>query len=159
MEETLAEALAALFERPTPAFPLPLGPAGPSPKLPPNSRAREALSHFDRATTQLKAGDWGGYGSELEAIRLLLAKLSERPSAVEPGPRSAFHASPVQNKLWWGRGIHLTPGGWLYNVAGLESVEIVMRDGKRFRIGSDDADMLARALNRGQIRASRPARS
>ncbi|MGI8570300.1 MAG: hypothetical protein ACR2KT_15250 [Methylocella sp.] len=27
-------------------------------------------------------------------------------------------ATPVRNKWWWGWGIHLTPRGWLYNVAG-----------------------------------------
>ncbi|MGJ0509713.1 MAG: hypothetical protein ACR652_21830 [Methylocystis sp.] len=58
-------------------------------------------------------------------------------------------AAPVQNSWWWGWGIHLTPRGWLYNVGGLEAVEIVMRDGKRFRIGSDDAAMLARARTGG----------
>jgi hypothetical protein len=56
------------------------------------------------------------------------------------------NASPVQNKWWWGWGIHLTPRGWLYNVDGLEAVEIVLREGKILRVGSDDAVMLARVL-------------
>lgn len=58
-------------------------------------------------------------------------------------------ASPVQNKWWWGWGIHLTPRGWLYNVDGLEAVEIVLRNEKRLRIGSDDAVTLARILSEG----------
>ncbi len=89
MEETLAEALAALFERPTPALPVPLAPTGLGPKLPADLRAREALSHFDRATTQLKAGNWSGFGRELEAARSLLEQLSMGASANEPRPRSA----------------------------------------------------------------------
>ncbi len=65
-------------------------------------------------------------------------------------PRDAIvSASPVQNKWWWGWGIHLASRGWLYNVDGLEAVEIVLRNGKSFRIGSDDATMLARALTAG----------
>ena len=30
-----------------------------------DDRAREALSHYDRAIERLKAGDWGGFGAEL----------------------------------------------------------------------------------------------
>lgn len=90
MEETLAEALAALFEGTNPAFPPPVAPTGPGPKLSPDSRAREALSHFDRATTQLKAGDWSGFGRELEAVRSLLEQLSAGLRANEPRSRSAL---------------------------------------------------------------------
>jgi len=57
-------------------------------------------------------------------------------------------ATPVRNKWWWGWGIHLTPRGWLYNVSGLEAVEIALRNGKTLRIGSDEATALARALGR-----------
>ena len=56
------------------------------------------------------------------------------------------NASPVQNKWWWGWGIHLTHRGWHYNVEGLEAVEIVLCDGKILRVGSDDAVVLARVL-------------
>jgi hypothetical protein len=55
-------------------------------------------------------------------------------------------ATPETNTWWWGWGIHLTPRGWLYNVAGFEAVEVTLRDGKRFRIGSDETRMLAEAL-------------
>jgi hypothetical protein len=54
----------------------------------------------------------------------------------------------VTNKWWWGWGVHLTPRGWLYNVEGLEAVEIALKDGKTLRIGSDEAANLARALSR-----------
>ena len=36
------------------------------------TRAREALDHYDRAIERLKAGDWGGFGTELDALRPLL---------------------------------------------------------------------------------------
>ncbi|MFC5473931.1 UPF0182 family protein [Paraherbaspirillum soli] len=67
MEETLGEALAALFKETVPmASPL-RGTA--------DARAREALAHYDRAIERLKAGDWNGFGSELDALRPLLETL------------------------------------------------------------------------------------
>jgi hypothetical protein len=49
----------------------------------------------------------------------------------------------VRNKWWWGWGIRLTPGGWLYNVSGLDAVELVLKNGKKFRIGTDEPRQLA----------------
>ena len=68
MEETLAEALAALFRPPSG----PLSPGAVSGR-PGADHAREALlGHYTRAMERLKAGDWGGFGTELEAMRALL---------------------------------------------------------------------------------------
>lgn len=80
MEETLAEALAALFKESAPAFPLPGPPAAPNPASPADLRAREALSHYNRAIARLKAGDWSGFGAELDAVRPLLEQLNQHPS-------------------------------------------------------------------------------
>ncbi|MGJ0509712.1 MAG: UPF0182 family membrane protein [Methylocystis sp.] len=91
MKETLAEVLSALFEGPSPLLPAPPVPTGPSSKIPPDPRAREALGHFDRATTQLKGGDWSGFGRELDAVRSLLEQLSGHP-----GPHTISHGSPVK---------------------------------------------------------------
>ncbi len=78
MEETLAQALAALFRGPASAAPG--APARPSAAGAEADRAREALGHYDRAMEQLKAGDWGGFGAELEKLRSLLEE-SSRPSS------------------------------------------------------------------------------
>jgi uncharacterized membrane protein (UPF0182 family) len=80
MEETLAGALAALFKESAPASLLPLAPAGTALGGPADARAREALSHYDRAIERLKAGDWAGFGAELDALRPLLEELSQHPS-------------------------------------------------------------------------------
>ena len=56
----------------------------------------------------------------------------------------------VRNKAWWGIGIRTIPGGWLYNVSGLSSVELVLDDGKRIRIGSDEADDFNQAINQAR---------
>jgi hypothetical protein len=55
-------------------------------------------------------------------------------------------ATPVRNPWWYGWGIHLTPRGWLYNVGGLDAVELALSNGSKLRIGSDEAAALARAL-------------
>ena len=49
---------------------------------------------------------------------------------------------PVRNPGWWGWGIRLIPGGWLYNVSGLDAVELVLKNGKTFRIGTDEPQVL-----------------
>ncbi|TPQ37911.1 UPF0182 family membrane protein [Cupriavidus pinatubonensis] len=68
MEDTLGGALAALFKETGPgAPPLSRGTA--------DARARDALAHYDRAIERLKAGDWSGFGSELDAMRPLLEGL------------------------------------------------------------------------------------
>ena len=48
----------------------------------------------------------------------------------------------VRNSWIYGWGIRLTPHGWLYNVSGLAAVEITLRSGRKFRIGSDDTSNL-----------------
>jgi len=87
MEETLGEALAALFKEavPPPTASSAVGTTGPSsgpgpgPVGPPDKRAREALAHYDRAIERLKAGDWAGFGAELDALRPLLEALGKPP--------------------------------------------------------------------------------
>lgn len=56
-------------------------------------------------------------------------------------------ATTVRNKWWYGWGIKLTPHGWLYNVSGLDAVELMMGDGRTYRIGTDDPEALAAAIN------------
>jgi len=52
----------------------------------------------------------------------------------------------VRNKWWNGLGIRKGPGFWLYNVAGLDAVELRLRSGEVRRIGTDDPQGLAAAL-------------
>ncbi len=59
---------------------------------------------------------------------------------------------PVRNRWWWGFGIRLVPGGWMYNVWGLDAVEVRYQDGARertFRIGTDDPEGLDAAITTG----------
>ena len=53
----------------------------------------------------------------------------------------------VRNSWIYGWGIRLTPFGWLYNVSGLDAVQIQLRSGKTFRIGTDDPKGLFEAVS------------
>lgn len=64
-------------------------------------------------------------------------------------------AARVRNRWWYGWGIRLTPHGWLWNVAGLDAVELRLTDGKLFRIGTDDPEGLQGALEARLGRESR----
>lgn len=47
-------------------------------------------------------------------------------------------AGIVRNPWYYGWGIRKTPEGWLYNVSGLLAVELRMKSGEKYRIGTDD---------------------
>jgi len=59
----------------------------------------------------------------------------------------------VSNPWYVGWGIRRGPGYWMWNVSGLEAVELVYEDGRRFRIGTDEPEALSKAIERG---AGRP---
>ena len=52
----------------------------------------------------------------------------------------------VKNKWWYGWGIRYLGTGWLYNVSGLDAVEIKLKNGKIHRIGTDEPLELEKAL-------------
>ena len=53
----------------------------------------------------------------------------------------------VKNPWYYGWGIRFTPRGWLFNVSGFSAVELQMKNGKLYRIGTDEPNNLARALD------------
>ena len=54
----------------------------------------------------------------------------------------------VRNEWYYGWGIRLLPRGWLYNVSGLDAVELEMANGKAHRVGTDEPAALAAAIER-----------
>ena len=60
----------------------------------------------------------------------------------------------VTNPWYYGWGIHLTRNGWLYNVSGFSAVEVTLRDGKKYRIGTDAPAQLEAALLSRGVRAA-----
>ena len=53
----------------------------------------------------------------------------------------------VRNSWIFGWGIRITPHGWLYNVSGLDAVQIQQRSGRKFRIGTDDPQGVIDAIS------------
>lgn len=55
----------------------------------------------------------------------------------------------VRNKWWYGLGIRLIPGSsTMYNVWGMDAIQIGLQGSRNFRIGTDDPTGLAKALSR-----------
>jgi hypothetical protein len=52
----------------------------------------------------------------------------------------------VRNRWYTGWGIHRLQSGWLYNVSGLDAVEIELGSGEVNRIGTDEPQELAAAI-------------
>ncbi|MDH3402464.1 MAG: hypothetical protein OES32_16810 [Acidobacteriota bacterium] len=59
---------------------------------------------------------------------------------------SVHGVRPVRNSWWYGWGIRYTPHGWLYNVSGLDAVELELTGGRSLRIGTDEPAKLAAAI-------------
>jgi transcriptional regulator with XRE-family HTH domain len=58
----------------------------------------------------------------------------------------------VKNKHWWGLGIRFLPDGiWLYNVSGTDAVEVTLKSGRRFRLGTDEPFALQEAIERAIV--------
>ena len=52
----------------------------------------------------------------------------------------------VKNPWYYGWGIRFTPRGWLFNVSGFSAIELQMKNGKQYRIGTDEPDNLVAVL-------------
>ena len=52
----------------------------------------------------------------------------------------------VRNQWYYGWGVRKLTNGWMYNVWGLDAVELEFQDGTAFRIGTDDPQALEAAL-------------
>ncbi|MBL7064731.1 MAG: hypothetical protein ISS49_11095 [Anaerolineae bacterium] len=61
----------------------------------------------------------------------------------------------VENPWYYGWGIRLTPHGWLYNVSGSYAVEIKMKTGKKYRIGTDVPNDLEKVFRQSIERTAR----
>jgi len=60
-------------------------------------------------------------------------------------------AQAVRNPWYYGWGMRLTPRGWLYNVSGLDAVEVTLKSGKRIRLGTDQPHMLLEAIQQRHV--------
>jgi hypothetical protein len=82
MQPTLRGSITAVFgAEASPTEPVVAPPAPAEPEEPVTaeiaSLIREAQQHYDKAQQYLKAGDWTGYGKELESLKAVLEQLAE----------------------------------------------------------------------------------
>lgn len=61
----------------------------------------------------------------------------------------------VKNPWYYGWGIHMTPHGWLYNVSGSYAVEIGLKTGGKYRIGTDVPNDLENIVRQSIERTAR----
>ncbi len=54
----------------------------------------------------------------------------------------------VRNHWWNGWGIRKIQKGWLFNVSGLDAVELIMKNGQVYRIGTNDPEELSRLIQK-----------
>ena len=82
-----------------------------------------------------------------------MLRVSFGPGLIRKKVRLADIASvrPIPVRWWYGWGIHLTPHGWLYNVSGWKAVEITLRDGRQFCLGTDEPENLLKAIQEASI--------
>src|SRR6266540_5540721 len=52
----------------------------------------------------------------------------------------------VRNPWLLGWGIRWFPGCWVFNIAGFDAVELLMKDGRRYRIGTDEPRRLSELI-------------
>jgi hypothetical protein len=48
---------------------------------------QDALDHYNQAMERLKSGDWAGFGTQIEAMRGVLEKLSRESNGTRPPAR------------------------------------------------------------------------
>jgi len=82
MERTLGESLEVIFGAGvSPTAPVVEPPTPSEPEAPVAAEIAnlidEAQQHYDRAQQYLKDGDWAGYGTELDALKVVLDRLAE----------------------------------------------------------------------------------
>lgn len=80
------------------------------------------------------------YGGWLNAKQILLSQVAE--------------CTITQSPLWKGWGIHFTGDAWLYNVYGQDVVEVILRDGTKILIGTDEPSELAAAIRTLTVNAA-----
>ena len=61
----------------------------------------------------------------------------------------------VRNEWWYGWGVRKTPHGWLFNVSGLDAVEVTQTGGAKTRLGTDEPAVLRAAIEAAVVARSK----
>jgi len=92
------------------------------------------LALFSTMTIELTQAELVMHFGPLPVIRKRI-RLAEIASAI-----------PVKNPWYYGWGVHFTPHGWLYNIAGGDAVELLLVSGTTLRLGTDEPEDLTKAI-------------
>ena len=117
--------------------------------------ANNQIMPVDPAPVSLGLADTLSWSPGDEVLPLLAT--SPQPSlwVVSPGVQvpapvngsALSEGAAYVTRVWWGYGIHWTPSGWLYNVAGRHAVRLEVRGGRALMIGTDEPDALKAAID------------
>jgi len=55
-------------------------------------------------------------------------------------------ATPTRTRWYDGWGVHRTSRGWLYNVSGRNAVQVTLKSGERFLLGTNQPEQVAALL-------------
>ncbi|MBI4533421.1 MAG: hypothetical protein HY711_05685 [Candidatus Melainabacteria bacterium] len=98
---------------------------------------------------------WGILGAVAASFRSLTVEVNDRNVNLRFGDglikksfplKDICSAEVVRTTPWQGWGIHWCGSGWLYNVYGLDAVEVIFNSGKRVFIGTDEPEKLTAAI-------------
>ncbi len=98
---------------------------------------------------------WGILGSTVAAFRSLTVKVDESELSFYFGDglirksinlKEIISVQIIRTTILQGWGIHWLGNGWIYNVYGLDAIELSHENGKRTIVGSDDCENLAKAV-------------
>ena len=67
--------------------------------------------------------------------------------------REIESAEKVRNRWFYGWGIKLTPHGWLFSVSGFDAIQIKLKNGRQYRIGTDEPERLLAAVQQAMERS------
>jgi hypothetical protein len=101
----------------------------------------------------------GGFGVLAVLFSSLTVKVTDQELLFYFGPGfwtrrvaldDILRVEVVRNSALYGWGIRYTRHGWLYNVSGLQAVEVRIRGEGQIRIGTDEPDKLKQAIERAR---------
>ncbi len=91
--------------------------------------------------------------------RLVRVRFGPGPISKSVELKDITGVEKVRNRWYYGWGIRRIPRGWLFNVSGLDAVELTLASGKRYRLGTDRPDELYEALRRNIGQPGAPGRT
>jgi hypothetical protein len=131
-----------------------------------------AVLPFPYYAFTVENGELGTFGYTMLGAFGLLAVLFSGPTVQVTDRELLFYFGPgfwerrfdldtiervetVRNSALYGWDLRYTRHGWLYNVSGLQAVEVTVRGEEKLRLGTDEPEQLKTVLERAGVPSSR----